>query len=173
MSDRITGNRRYLGFVTFEKNPVVPAGWIYDAAINPNADITADKVRHQIPDVYSIGDTAAVTTGPVVQQGHIASGSTGAVYQVMALVGQLPTTAAPVYVDYQKQSPSSTWVSVLSTPIAITSTETIRTPVDGVVTTGEYSTGASFRWRVYTTGGASTDMALGLIATAWHRAQSG
>lgn len=143
----------------------IPDGTIVDADVSASANISASKLeRHQSVDVELFAEGATVVALPS-RLLHITRGTTG---QSLAFEGMVHTVASATtqlcYLDLQKATASTTFVSILSAPITFASSDAVRTPKAGTISNAAMTDGDVFR-SVVTVTGSTANFFAGLNAT--------
>lgn len=130
-----------------------PALSIGDADIEAAAAIQASKLeRHQSIDIqhFAEGTLVSATSSHLL---HIVRGSSG---QSVGFEAVIHTAAGATdsfcYIDLQKCTASTTWVSILSAAIAFASSDAVRTPKAGTINTAALTDGDMLRTVITVTG---------------------
>lgn len=142
-----------------------PAASVSNASIESGANIAPTKLENiRCADVELFGQ--AVRVDAVNKMLHIVRGTTGQVlgFHVIQCT-PATTTANLVFVDLQKATTSSTWATILTTMISVNSTDTAYVPRIGTIATAGIASGNILRVSVTTTGGSTSNNALGLHVT--------
>lgn len=130
-----------------------PAGSFDDDDIAASANIAASKLdRHQSIDteLFSEEATVVATSSKFL---HIVRGSTGTIVGFEAVVHTLASGSTQnCYIDLQKATASTTYVSILSAPIGFASTDSVRSPKAGTISSAGLSDGDLLRTVVTVTG---------------------
>lgn len=130
-----------------------PTGSILNESIGESANIAASKLeRHQAHahQFFAEGVTVEATSSYLT---HLVSGSSG---QSLGFEAVFHTASAGTtqlaYIDLQKATAATTWVSILSAPISLASSDPVRTPRAGVISTPALTDGDMLRQVITTTG---------------------
>jgi hypothetical protein len=139
-----------------------------DSDIASGADIAASKLRTRFPVVYRQSDLDKYPS-PDTYPLHIAYGSTGSVDQFQCcLTKALPTGTKTLSIDLLKGSSGSTYSSILSAKVTFTSTDTLRGPKVGTLSsTAAVLTNNDTLAIELSSSGSSGTLGEGFIATAW------
>lgn len=130
-----------------------PAGSFDNDDIAAGANIEASKHdRHQSIDKQHCSEAATVEASSS-EFLHIVRGSTGTLIGLEAIVHTVASATSQLcYLDLQKATASTTYVSVLSAPISFASTDAARTVRAGTISTPGLSDGDLLRTVVTVTG---------------------
>lgn len=137
-------------------------GGIGNSDIRTNAAIAASKlVARRSRDVTICGTTVAATAGEELL--HI-SRATGTLVSMEAVAVTKPTANRTLTIDLQKATTSSTFASILTSTIAISTSTTNKAVNSGVINNVSMSDGDIWR-AVWTVGGTSGTNAKGVLLT--------
>lgn len=130
-----------------------PAGSFDDDDIAAGANIAASKLdRHESINIQHCAEAATVEASSS-QFLHIVRGSTGSLVGFEGIVHTVASATTQLcYLDLQKATASTTYVSVLSAPISFASTDAVRTPKAGTINSAGLSDGDILRTVVTVTG---------------------
>lgn len=146
----------------------IPTGAVSNDGVAGDADMRATKMRHQFPVPYSQADGSAIVAATVPI--HTVYGSTAEIVAIDVACVDAPSGGDLAFsVDLQKAdvvTPAP--ATVLSAPIAYSSTQTDMEVEPGVVTSSALTDGDSLLVVVAVSGSTGTQ-GQGLIVTVWLR----
>jgi hypothetical protein len=154
-ADRFANDVIFSGSTSFGGPVNLGPGVINDANVNLGAAIQAAKVIHRLVAHYAQdpGSNVAAETKDL----HIVNGTTGTVINLWAaLTGILAAGAYACAVDLQKSTGGGAFASILSAPLALNSTNTIRVATAATITTAGLVKGDILRIVVTISGGSGT-----------------
>lgn len=164
-ASRLEGDHHFTGVISSASAPRFPSGSFDDDDVAAAANVAASKLeRHQSIDLELFAEGATVAALPSKLM-HIVRGTTGQSVGFEAMVHTVASATSQLcYVDLQKCTPSTTFVSVLSAPITFASSDAIRTPKAATINTAALSDGDCLR-TVVTVTGSTVSFFTGLNAT--------
>jgi hypothetical protein len=126
--------------------------------------VAASKLEHQFGEsVEYAGFASAVNAGQKML--HIVRGLTGEVVGIEGMFITAPSaTTASFSMDLRKVTAASTGASILSAVVTFVSTDVVRTPKAGTISSADLADGDMLNL-VITTTGSTANAALGFIAT--------
>lgn len=136
--------------VSFSQAPTFPNGAIENSDIAASADIEASKLQtHRTATVEAAAyNVEPVTTASTYAVFHIAQAAGGSVGFTAMMTGVLPATTGIVSIDLFRSTAGSTFVSILSAPIALGSDNTVRVPESGTISTSTIASGDVFAYKM-------------------------
>lgn len=160
---QIDGDVVVRGTLSISDGITMPAGSVRNVDIQASAGIAASKLtRHQSIDQQIYDSTSTVADKKMFA--HITRKS-GTIVQFEAAVETVASsTTRLLYIDLQKATAATTWVTVLTAPININSSDVAYTPYAATISNSSAADGDIYR-TVVTTTGASGNAAIGLYAT--------
>lgn len=155
-----TEDWQFAGQAVFAGAVVLPSGSVTNSNVLASTGIDASKLDHNrviANELYG----PAVTIAALTKSLYCAQGA-GTILGFDAWIEVVASDVSrTVNVDLQKSTAGGAWTTVMSSPVAITSSTTVRTLVAGTVSTPTYIAGDMFR-AVVTVAGASGTQATGL-----------
>jgi len=143
----------------------IPDGTVVNADVSASAAISASKLeRHQSIDTqhFDEASTVAATSSELL---HIVGGTTGQSLRFEAVVHTVASATTQLcYLDLQKCTASTTYVSILSAPISFASSDSARTARAGTISVAALSDGDILR-TVITVTGSTANFFKGLLSS--------
>lgn len=142
-----------------------PNASVDDDAVAASAGIQASKLEHahfHDHQFFAEGATVEPTSSYLT---HVVAGSTGQTLGFEAVFHTVASATSQLcYIDLQKATAATTFVSILTAPITLASSDPIRTPMPGVINTAALTDGDIIR-QVVTTTGSTANFFKGLQTT--------
>jgi len=136
--------------VSFGQPPTFPDGSITNAMIASLASIDASKLKthRTVTAELAAFSTEPVTTASTYVTLHIAQAAGGSLGFTAMITGTLPATTGVVSIDLFRSTAGSTYVTILSAPIALGSDNTVRVPESGTISTSTIASGDVFAYKM-------------------------
>ncbi len=153
---RVDGNL-YVDGALGAKTFTPPASSIGDAAIAAGAGVQATKLIHANPTAVQAGQLFAPATTVVALTQTLGMAHAAGTLQAFGAWIEVQATGSDrtVSVDLQKSTGGGAYATVLSSPVAIDHTTTIRILVTATISSATYVAGDIFRLVVAVSGSAS------------------
>jgi hypothetical protein len=142
-------------------NTTFPASVIRNSQVASDAAIDASKLLHLVHggiELFGPSTTIAALSKDV----RIGKGI-GTIAAVRTFFSVIGTGDRTVSVDLQKSTGGGAFATVLSAPMSITVSSTVRTLITGTISSATYAAGDLFRW-VVALGGSTGNYPQGLFA---------
>lgn len=136
--------------VSFSQAPTFPDGAISNANIAASANVDASKLQTHRTENRELAafNVEPVTTASTYVTLHIAQAAGGSLGFAAMLTGTLPATTGVVSIDLFRSTAGSTYVSILSAPIALGSDNTVRVSEAGTISTSTIASGDVFAYKM-------------------------